>query len=159
MKARRPRLRRVFSRPARSAFSLLEVILALAILGISIAMLGEAARLGLRNADLARQLTQAQLLCESKMAEIEAGILTTDPVSDVPIEPIYESNLESSLDLEEYAWVYSIESTLVDEAGLLQVTVTVAEDLPPEKKPVVFSLTRLMLDDQSMSLGGSEEAG
>jgi len=44
-------------------FSLLEVILSLAILGGAIAVLGEAARLALRNAEFTRDMARAQLLC------------------------------------------------------------------------------------------------
>jgi general secretion pathway protein I len=61
-------------------FSLLEVILALAILTGAVAVLGEIVRLGIRNAQVARDTTQAQLLCESKLAEITAGIIPSDPV-------------------------------------------------------------------------------
>ena len=55
----------------RGGFSLLEVILALAILIGILAVLSELVGLGVRNARVARAMTQAQLLCESKLAEIK----------------------------------------------------------------------------------------
>src|SRR5687767_7391349 len=66
-----PQRSRSSRRPAsRAAFSLLEVILALTILVGAIVVLGELVRLGTMTAAGARDLTQAQLLCESKMSEI-----------------------------------------------------------------------------------------
>jgi len=53
----------------RNAFSILEVILALAILTGAIAVLGELGRLGFGNANAAQDLTKAQMFCERKMAE------------------------------------------------------------------------------------------
>ena len=50
------------------------MILALTILAGAMAVLGEVSRLALRNADGARDLARAQLLAESKLAEIQAGI-------------------------------------------------------------------------------------
>ena len=55
---------------ARNAFSLLEVILALSILAGAVAVLGELLRTGVRNAQTARDLTRAQMLCEEIEAEV-----------------------------------------------------------------------------------------
>ncbi len=125
---------RVFARKIRG-FSLLEVILAIAILAGAIAVLGEVARLGMRNASRARDLAQAQLLCESKLAEILAGI--------EPAESVEGVSFETGLSPE---WLYSIETAVVDPAGLLEVRVTVEQDLPPEKQPVRCALVRWMVD-------------
>ena len=57
----------------RRGFSLMEVILSIAILASATVLLGELTRFGMRNAAIARDLTQAQLLCESKLNEIVAG--------------------------------------------------------------------------------------
>jgi prepilin-type N-terminal cleavage/methylation domain-containing protein len=61
-------------RRRNAGLSLLEVILAIAILGGCIAVIGELVRLGARQAEEARELTTAQLLCESKLEEIAAGV-------------------------------------------------------------------------------------
>jgi general secretion pathway protein I len=115
-------------------FSLLEVILALAILGGSIAVLGEAARLALRNAQFTREMARAQILCESKLSEIMAGM-----ISD---EPIQRAVIENAADPGDPAWLYSIEKDALDDEGLLSVRVTVTRDIPAEKRPVSFSLVR-----------------
>ncbi len=136
---------------ARAAFSLLEVVLSLAILGGAMAVLGEAVRNAMENARIARDLTDAQLFCESKMAELEAGLLTTDPVSDMPIEPLSESMLESTSDPEDVTWLYSVVTDLVDDEGLVLVCITVSQDPDTVKTPVSFSMTRMVLDESMIS--------
>jgi general secretion pathway protein I len=131
----------------RSGFSLLEVLLALAILTMAIAVLGELARQGLRNAAAARDLTQAQLLCETKLAEITSGIQPLSPVQNVPFEKVDPS--------EDLPWVYSIEEQTVDQDGLLAVRVTVTQSLPANQRPLSFSLTQWIPDP---SLESSEES-
>ena len=68
-------------RAPRAAMTLLEVILALAILAGSLAVLGELTRQGMHNAEAARAESEAQLLCESKLAEIAAGIAPPEAVT------------------------------------------------------------------------------
>jgi general secretion pathway protein I len=135
-------------------FTLLEVILALAILTGAIAVLGELARVGISNADYTHKLTKAQLLCEGKMAEITSGITFSDPVSGVSFESEMNEDMASMIDPDEIPWLYSITSDLIDDNGLLQVTVTVYQDLPEEKRPVTCSLVRWMMDS---SLIGTED--
>jgi hypothetical protein len=81
----------------REGFSLLEVVLSLAILTGAVVVLGELVRSGLRSAQLARDLSQAELHCETIAQEIAAGALPAQPVERSPID---------------YApgWFYSIES-------------------------------------------------
>lgn len=119
------------------AFSLLEVILALAILTGGIAVLGELVRLGARNAAHARDMTQAQLLCESKLAQITSGMMLPEPVVDARFDP---ADLIDPYD--PTPWVYAIETAAVDEQGLIAVAVTVAQDLPEAQHPVRFTLVR-----------------
>ena len=138
----------------RSGFTLLEVILSLAILTGAIAVLGELARIGLENANYTHKLTKAQLLCEGKMAEITSGITLPDPVTGVSFESETSDGAPSMIDPDEPAWLYSIASDLIDENGLLQITVTVYQDLPEEKRPVTCALVRWMVDS---SLTGAED--
>ena len=114
-------------------FSLLEVVLALAILVGAIAVLGELVRLGTVNAGSARDLTQAQLLCESKMAEISAGLILPEMVQAVPCE----YNAE---------FLYSIDVQPTDMPGLVALRVTVTQDLPASHRPAEFSLLRWIQD-------------
>jgi general secretion pathway protein I len=127
-------------RSARPAFSILEVILARAILAGAIAVLGEASRIGLENARIARDMTYAQLLCESKLAEI-----TSAPEPPTPEEGIPFGTVE---DPSEPDWLYSVEVTPIDTEGLLEIRVTVIKDLPQQQRPVEMSLIGWMIDPE-----------
>jgi len=122
----------------RAGFSLLEVILAVAILAGAVAVLGELARLGIRNARIARDMTEAQLRCESLLAEISAGIALPEPIAGAPFA-IDDPNATPG-------WLYTIELATIDQEGLMAVRVTVHQDLPKRKRPVRFALTRWILD-------------
>ena len=87
--------------PARygaAGLSLLEVILAVAILGGCMAVIGELVRLGVRHAEEARELTRAQLLCESKLEEIAAGVTAAESAAAVAFETDPE-------------WTYTVETS------------------------------------------------
>jgi len=143
--------------PARRGFSLLEVILALSILAGAMAVLGELARHGLESTRIARQLTYAQLICESKLAEITSGMTLPDPVDGVPVEVMSDPT--------QMGWLYSIEVENTQIDGLLAVRVTVMQDLPEEKRPVRCSLVRWVCDPtlqfaaQSSESESSSESG
>ncbi|MCR4412262.1 MAG: hypothetical protein NUV77_07535 [Thermoguttaceae bacterium] len=131
------------------------MMLALTILGGAIVVLGEAARFALDNARVARDLAQAQLLCESKLAEIAAG-------AELP-EPVQSVFLAEGTDPNQPVWLYSIETETIDQLGLLAVWVTVAQDLPPEKRPVECTLVRWIIDPETEMMleesSASTEAG
>lgn len=136
----------------REGFSLLEIILALAILAGAIAVLGEVSRIGLENAGIARDLSHAQLLCESKLAEILAGYEPPETQQSVPFE--------TAVDSSESDWLYSVEVTPMEEEGLLKVRVTVSKNLPAEKQPAEFSLVQWMVDPATESAElTTEESG
>jgi hypothetical protein len=117
----------------------LEVILALGILGGAIAVLGEVARNAMENARYARDLTIAELLCETKMAELTSGITALEMVVDEPCD--------TTDDPDAVDWLYTIEVEPIDtESGLSAVRVTVVKDVPTEKHPAQFSLTRWIVD-------------
>ena len=75
----------------RRGFTLLEVILALTILAGAMAVLGEISRLAMQNATGARDLARAQLLAESKLAEIQAGITSPDAVENTAFDTSTDS--------------------------------------------------------------------
>ena len=146
----------------RNGFTLLEVILALAILAGALAVLGEVSRLALRNAASARDLARAQLPAESKLAEIAAGITTSQAVENAAFDTSSES-----LDPAEPAWLYSISTQPIEnpEEGLISVRLTVTRDLPAGQHPVKFSLVRWLPDpnytppSQSSSTNSSSGTG
>lgn len=117
-----------------SGFTLLEVLLALAILVGSLATIGALADQGLRSAHRAAAISKAQLYCESKLAEITAGIVAPSAVSGAPLEV-------------DPQWTYAIvvEPNAIDPA-LLSVRVKVTEVVAAPRVPVEFSLVRWITD-------------
>jgi len=126
-------------RSRRPGFTLLEVLLALAILVGSLATIGVLVDQGFKNAHRTTAISKAQLYCESKLAEISAGVVLPAPVSAAPLDVDPE-------------WSYSVEATpdAVDPA-LLSVRVTVTELVAPPLRPVEFSLVRWVTDPSATS--------
>jgi prepilin-type N-terminal cleavage/methylation domain-containing protein len=125
----------------RRGLSLLEVLLALAVLGMSLAVIAEIARIGGRSAEQARDLSTAQIHCESLMAQVVTGLIAPTPVADIPID---DPNAAGE-------WVYSLEVQPVDQQGLLAVKVTVTQDPDVFPRPVAFALGRWMIDPDTMT--------
>jgi general secretion pathway protein I len=116
--------------------TLLEVILAIAILGGALAMLGELIRVGTRSARAARVMSTAQLLADSLVSEIAAGI--SQPQAT-----------EGTVDnFGGFAWSYIVQVEHVDQQGLLAVAVTVRENLDQSQQPTSYTLVRWMVDPQ-----------
>jgi hypothetical protein len=114
------------------------VILAFATLGISIAVLGELIRIGTRNAEYARDMTQAQLLCESKLNEILSGI-------ELPAN-VLERPLDVGMGTRDTDWTYSVAVQTTSLVGVLSVTVTVSKKMPENERPLATSLVRWVRD-------------
>ena len=115
----------------RSAFTLFEVILALAILVGAMAVLGELVRGGLISARRARDLSRATLIAEAKVAQLVAGIQAPEPVAAMMVEDDYTGE-----------WFYSLEVSQTTSPELLAVRVTVERNAPGERNPVSCSLVR-----------------
>jgi len=132
-------------RTPHSGFTLLEVILALAILAGAVAAIGELVRIGLHNADVARQLTRAEMLCESISDQVAAGAIAATSTSGVQCD-------------DDPRFLYSIAVDQANQSSLLTVQVTVVRDLPAEQHPVPFKITRWMVDPGIESQQMSTEA-
>ncbi len=131
------RCTRTASSGARRAMSLLEVILAIAILAGTLAILGEIIRAGARAGRSTSKLSSAQLMCESLLAEITAG--TAPP----------ESTEGEQADENGDTWTYSVQVEQAGQEGMLAVVVTVQESATDNAvDPVTFSLVRWMVDPQ-----------
>jgi len=126
----------------RRGLSLLEVILAVAILGGCLAVTGELVRMGVRHAEEARELTRAQLLCESKMEGIAARVTALESASMVPFETDPE-------------WTYTVDVSPLDTQQLTLVRVTVQELESDRLYPITFTLSRWILDSTSTDGGTS----
>jgi len=124
------------SRPGRDGralcgFSLLEVVLALAILAGALAALGEVMRLGDQNATAAADESQAEMLAESVMSEILVGARAVQNVTGAVLP----------LD-DDPPWEVSIDVQPTDYQELVAVHVRVAQQLPPEQQPAQCDLIR-----------------
>ena len=98
----------------RTGFSLMEVILSIAVLFASSVALAQLASLGRRHADRAESLTTAQTLCQNKLNEIVAGLAPLVSANDVPLG-------------EAPGWVYSVVVEPARWNDLVSVQVSVAE--------------------------------
>ncbi|MCA9187039.1 MAG: prepilin-type N-terminal cleavage/methylation domain-containing protein [Pirellulaceae bacterium] len=92
--------------------SLLEVMLALAILGVAIAALGELVRVGMRSAEQARDITEAQLICEAKLGQLASGVIPLQGANNAAVE--WDNN-----------WVYSVQVQNASQQNVVSVTVSV----------------------------------
>ncbi len=115
----------------REGFTLLEIILSLAILAGSLAALGEVMRLADQNASNTRDETQAQILASSVMDELIAGVIPLGAVNQSP------AAVES-----DPPWVYSIVLEQTGYAEMIGVRVLVEQQADPRLQPARFELVR-----------------
>ena len=111
--------------------SLLEVILALAILGMSMSAISQLFFLGARSASQATLRNEANILADTKMAELVSGILERQSTGQTGIA-------------EAPGWVYSIKIDDGDQPGLKVATVVV--QTVGDQVPVQLSITRFIPD-------------
>jgi prepilin-type N-terminal cleavage/methylation domain-containing protein len=130
---------------SRRALSLIEVILALAILGGAMAMLGTLVRIGARHANDAQDISTAYLHCQSLLGQIAGQALPATPVQNaaVPVDP---------------EWVYSVTVQNLELQALISVRVTVTSASDTSPNAVSASLTRWMIDPVWMEQREAEAA-
>ena len=117
----------------RSGLSLLEMILAIAILGGALVVIGQLVNIGYHSASEARLRSQANILVDSKMSEVSAGIIELNSSSGVAIQ-------------ESPGWIYSVSVEPSDHLGLLMVTVTVEQTASSAANPISMSMVRFLPD-------------
>jgi prepilin-type N-terminal cleavage/methylation domain-containing protein len=120
-----------FKNRRQRAFTLLEVILSLAILAGAVAVLGEIMRAAGRSAADAQAETRAQLLASSLMDEMVTGVL----------EPTEQMRVALDVD-DNVPWVYSVTFGILDIEGLMAVELVVEQDLEKQFNPVRYRLVR-----------------
>lgn len=125
----------------RRGLSLLEVILAIAILGGALATIGELIRIGTQSATMARELSRAEIFCDGIMAEVAAGIMPPETATALPFENQSAVEMDWTLD-----WLFDVVVVPSNQDGLLNVTVKVYQDPGVYARPVEFSLARLIPD-------------
>ena len=130
----------------RSGITLMEIILSIVVLAGSMAVLANLSRMGMLNAIMSREMTQAQFLCESLLAELETGILELEPVYDEPVRDFPDTGASNPYDSNEVLWLYSVEINTIHEDGLLEVIVTVWKNDETASRPISYRLVRWMID-------------
>ena len=128
----------------RRALSLLEVILAIAIFGVSLAIIGELVRLGSMAAAAARDLSDGQRMCSNLMNEIAAGIAPPTAVSQTACP-------------DDATWLYSVTADSTDVSGLLAVTVKVEQDPQFYSRPHSVTFVRWVADPAVLEAAAAEE--
>ncbi len=128
----------------RRGLSLLEVILAIAIFGAALAVIGELVRIGNTNAIASRSLSDGQRICSNLMNEIAAGVAPPTAVSQTTCP-------------EDATWLYSVAADSTDVEGLLAVTVTVEQDPQFASRPHSVTLVRWVVDPAALATETTEE--
>ncbi|GAA5510788.1 type II secretion system protein [Novipirellula caenicola] len=123
----------------RNGFSLLEILLSIAILGGSLAVLSQLALTGTDAAREARELSVARILCQTKLSEI---LLQDISPQSLPMSPVESADTGSMIPFQ-----YSVEVQPGSLDGLLSVRVTVEATDPDSGVAIAtYALTRWMID-------------
>ena len=120
---------------SRRGFTLIEVLVALVVVTAGLTIIAQGFMTGGRASVASQHETIATMLAESKMAEVEAGILTTQSSASGTFEP----------ERPEFSWTLQPESTTT--TGLTKLTLTVTWKERNEDR--TFALTRLMKETTS----------
>ncbi len=137
--------RRCFARSEKKiravGLSLLEVVLALSVLGVSAAIMAQAMQLAARNALRAQNLAHAELVAESVMSQVVAGIL---PAQATTWAPYYST---STLATPNSSWVYMIAIVPAEIQGMLGIQIGVRDSSKPsvDERPD-YMVTQWIID-------------
>jgi len=151
-----------WGKQTRSGFSLIEVMIATAILMGSAIVLSRLAGMGREQSQKARLYSDAQQLCEQTMNELLLGMRPMELVESMPLIPLPEPTAETPDELAESdpfgvtespgktvmdetnpEWRHSVRMELLaDRPGMWSLTVVVTEGDETLQRPIRFSLTR-----------------
>lgn len=123
--------RRVGGR-GRRGLSLLEVLLSLTILVLAMTAIGRLVDIGTDRGNEARAYLRGTRLAQSKMAEVEAGLVAVT------------SNSEGQFEGDDSAWSYSVTSEAAGKPNLYTVSVKVSTSL--KGQPIEVVLTQMLFD-------------
>ena len=117
----------------RKGLSLLEVILSIAILGGAMTVIGYIYFIGYRSAVQVRIRSEANILADSVMAELAAGVIDASSSGDVPIQG-------------SPGWTYSVAVEQSLQPGLLMATVQVQNTQQSNRFATGVSIVRFVPD-------------
>lgn len=135
----------------RSAgLTIAEVLISLVLFAGCMAIVGETTRTAMRDAKESKDITQAELLAESLLAKVRLGIIEMEPATDVPVtenrsmtnDTIADTNVISTGALGDHLWLYTLEINDKDDYGLVEIAVTVRQNLDEYQRPVACRLVR-----------------
>ncbi len=125
----------------RSGFSLLEIMLALAILGGSLAIIAQIADSGVDAAREARDLSLARILCQAKLSEVLLNATlgqTPQPIFEAPAEPFDSSSTTN------FSYTVEVQPASMDGLLMLRVSAVAADG---SGRPIAtYALDRWMID-------------
>lgn len=159
---------------SRCGFSLMEVILATAMLMGSVVVLARLVNMGRTQAVRAAEYAEAHQLCEATLNEIVLGLRSAEPADAVPLTPVEvleQSNGDTLLSEQDPFsdqdalgrpvssrsswsttpnWVYSVRTaSLPDTPELMALTVQVRQADENLARPRRYQLTRWIRSDRS----------
>jgi general secretion pathway protein I len=102
----------------RVGLSLLEVILALSILGIATGILSSIMHQAADNGLKARRITQAQMVCEAKMAEAISGAIPLQPTQWTPT-----TSADGS------AWYFALDLVAAEIPNMVGIGINVTDEI------------------------------
>lgn len=136
--------------PERTAISLLEVVLALAILAVATAYLSQATHLATENAVRARTISQAEIVAESVVNQIIAGVLPAQPTSWTNYSSPNALNRLSAGSPSDSQWMYQVQISGAEFSGMINLQVGVIQARPGRELggQADLSIQRWMIDPQ-----------
>ena len=125
------------NRRCRKGISLLEVVLSLAILAMSAGILAQISWTATDNGLIAHRLATAQILAESKMAEIVTGAIPLQgAVGWTPITDIVPSG----------NWYYQVQTVTAVRPDMVGVRLSITDEAGMTENREMFFIVRWMID-------------
>lgn len=124
-------------RRQRAGLSLLEVVLALSILAMSAGILASVTMTAVNNGMMGHRLATAQIMAESKMAEVLTGAISIQGGIDWTMitDPVPEGT-----------WYYKLETTTTGNQDMIGVRLAITDEIGLEENRELFFIARWMID-------------
>jgi hypothetical protein len=125
------------ARSQRAGLSLLEVVLALSILAMSAGILASVTMTAVNNGMMGHRLATAQIMAESKMAEVLTGAISIQGGVDWTMitDPVPEGT-----------WYYKLETTTTGNRDMIGVRLAITDEIGLEENKELFFIARWMID-------------